>query len=84
MRLSLIHEMTTGAIADGVAKPLFKKNSSFLKRKMVNGLDKNGQGGSVFTNQKSNKEGYSEAAAKHPGNTIMTPAKQKAPKFDGK
>ena len=84
MRLSLIHEMTTGAIADGVAKPFFKNGDNPLKRKMVNGPDKNGQGGSVFTNQKSNKEGYSEAAAKHPGNTIITPAKQKAPKFNGK
>jgi hypothetical protein len=71
--------MTTGAIADGVGKPFFKNGDNPLKRKMVN----SGKG-SEFTNQKSNKEGYSEAAAKHPGNTIITPAKQKAPKFDGK
>lgn len=79
MRLSLIHEMTTAAIADGVAKPLFKKGNNPLKRKMVN----SGQG-SEFTSQKSNKEGYSGSAAKHPGNTIITLAKQKAPKFNAK
>lgn len=76
--------MTTGAIADGVAKPLFGKKNDILNRKMVNGPDKRGQGGSVFTDQKSNKEGYSGAAAKHPGNTIMKLVPQKAPKFDGK
>jgi len=32
----------------------------------------------------SNAEGLSCAAGKHPGNTIITPAKQKQPKFTSK
>jgi len=57
-----------------LTKPIYEAND--LKRKLKNA------GPGVQFAQSSNKEGLSYAAAKHPGNTIMSTPKQKSPTFN--
>jgi hypothetical protein len=40
-----------------------------------------GKGSEFQKGTENNSSGLDSAAAKHPGNTIITPAKQKPPKF---